>query len=128
MKAAHGTELGPSFMDSQVERRNAMKRLVALSVCALSVMPLVAHAGPITTITGLSPRYNSDVLEIRWASALTGGCNTSDSAVTNGTAANANELTAFLLTAFSAGHNVEVIFGGGCDGGSNWIQTVRLVQ
>jgi hypothetical protein len=105
-----------------------MKRIATLFACALSVLPLTAGAGPITRVTGLLPRYNSDVIEIQWEAPLTGGCTTSATAITNGTAANANELTAFLLTAFSAGHNVEVIFGGGCDGGFNWIQTIRLVQ
>jgi hypothetical protein len=84
-------------------------------------------AGPVTKIAKLSPRYASDVIEIEWEQALTGPCTTSVAAITNSAAANNNDLTAFLLAAFIASQNVEVIFGGGCDGGSNWIQTVRLV-
>jgi hypothetical protein len=34
----------------------------------------------------------------------------------------------FLLAAFIAGSSVEVFFGGGCNGGLNWIQTIRLAK
>ena len=108
---------------------NAMKALFSVGLACVFMMNGVnCIAGPITRIASISPRYNSDVIEIHWVNSLVGGCNTSDFAVTNAGAANSNELKAFLLVAFSAGFDVEVIFGGGCDGTSNWIQTVRLIQ
>ncbi len=105
-----------------------MKRAIEVMSVVLWMWSGVSMAGPITQIAKLSPRYNSDVIEIEWQSALTGGCNMSTAAVTNASAANSNELVAFLLAAFSADLNVEVIFGGGCDEGANWVQTVRLVR
>jgi hypothetical protein len=73
-----------------------------------------ATAGPVTQIAKLSPRYNSNVLEIEWASALVGGCNTSTVAITNGAVSNANQLAAFLLAAYTAQLNVEVLSGRRC--------------
>jgi hypothetical protein len=97
-------------------------------VGALASLPAsLASADPVTRIATLSPRFNSNVVEINWETAITGGCTTSTFAVTNAGAANSDELVAFLLAAFLAGRSVEVVFGGGCDGGSNWIQTIRLV-
>jgi hypothetical protein len=105
-------------------RRYSVVSAIALLLLVGSV---VSVANPITKIVKLSPRYNSNVIEIEFQDAIVGGCTTSVAAVTNSAAANADELTAFLLAAFMSGSNVEVISGGGCDGGLNWIQTIRLV-
>jgi hypothetical protein len=110
-------------------KENLMARLAPLFTAFASMLVTSsALAGPITQVTKLSPRYNSDVIEIEWAASVAGGCTMSATAVTNATAANSNELIAFLLSAFATGSEVEVIFGGGCDGGSNWIQTIRLIR
>jgi hypothetical protein len=109
-------------------RRSIRSPALTATVGALAIISAsTAYADPVTRIAKLSPRYNSGVIEIHWETALTGGCNTSTFAVTNSGAANADELVAFLLAAYLAGRSVEVVFGGGCDGGANWIQTVRLV-
>jgi hypothetical protein len=110
-------------------RRNAHSfALIAAVVGVLtSLAANTANADPVTRIAKLSPRYASNVIEIHWETALLGGCTTSTFAVTNAGSANNDELAAFLLGAFFAGRSIEVVFGGGCDGGSNWIQTIRLV-
>ncbi len=112
----------------RAERVAGTKSFVFAITALLSLScPGICAAGPITKIAKLSPRFNSDVIEVEFQDAVTGGCNTSTLAVTNAAAVNANELTAFLLAAFMAGSNIEVLFGGSCDGGSNWIQTIKLV-
>jgi hypothetical protein len=105
-----------------------MKRNSLMLGCLLSLVAVPSIAGPVTKVASLSPRYNSEVIEIQWTTAVTGGCSTSTAAVTNAGAANAKALTTFLLAALATGADVEVTFGGGCDGSSNWIQTVRLIQ
>jgi hypothetical protein len=105
-----------------------MRRIAATVLAACVLGATAAIAGPIATIKSLTPRYGSDVIEIEWETSLTGGCTTSPLAVTNATAQNREELTAFLLAAFASGSQVEVFFGGGCDSGSNWIQTIKLLK
>lgn len=104
------------------------RNIVMAMIFSVSIID-VALAGPITKVAALSPRYNTEVLEISWDGVVAGGCVYSDFAVTNPAAANHKALVATLLTAFAAGNNVEVIFGGGCDSGSvNWIQTIKILR
>jgi hypothetical protein len=100
----------------------------SLLLAALIAAPGVS-AGPVSKIVGLTPKYNSNEVEITWEAPLAGGCTTSTYAVTNAAAINHSALVAFLLAAFSADSRVEVVFGGGCgSAGSNWIQTIKLVK
>lgn len=94
----------------------------ALGFCA------VAQGGPETKLVALSPRYPTGEMEITWATPLTGGCTTSNLALTNATAANHQPLIAFLLAALSLNATVEVTFGGGCTAtNTNWIQTIKVI-
>lgn len=88
----------------------------------------IAHGGPETKVASLSPRYPTGEMEITWATPLTGGCTTSNLALTNATAANHQPLIAALLAALSMSATVEVTFGGGCTAANtNWIQTIRVI-
>jgi hypothetical protein len=107
-----------------------MKRVGWMSMVLLlaALASSAAWGGPVTRISALSPRYNSGEIEVSWETPLTGGCTTSNFATTNATAQNHQALIAFLLAAFSSDTSVEVVFGGGCASGANWIQTVKLVK
>jgi hypothetical protein len=73
-------------------------------------------------------KYNTDIMVLEFADSLTGGRASSTIAESNPGAANNNETISFALAAFVASTPVEVVFGGGCQNGHNWFQTIKLVK